>query len=95
MAWVPSISVLAVQLFCLLMATHYFGSIDMAITILPSKRNIFKNKSQDQAFFSFEYALNHSEKFQNYLLGLFQGNKAQICVFLLGSIIMQIKTEQS
>lgn len=55
--------------FAILMTTHYFGSIDMAITMLPSKRSSFKNKSQDQEFFSSEYTLNHSDKFQNYLLG--------------------------
>lgn len=69
--------------FALLMAIRYFGSIVMAITTCYlQKETVLKtNHKMRLFFFSVEYTLNHNDKFQNYLLGLFQGNKAQIlCV---------------
>jgi len=71
------------------MAVHYFGYIFMTITACyVHKQTVLQTNHKMRLFSSFMYALNHNDKFQYYLRGLFQGNKAQIRVFLLGSIII-------
>lgn len=75
--------------FALLMAVHYFGSVYRTVTACyVQTETALQTNRKLRHFSSFVYTLNHDDKLQDCLLGLFQGNKVQIHVFLLGCIII-------